>query len=79
MARVPELARFARRHGLLLITIADLIKYRMRTERLVRNASPRRGCRPSSATSRCVAFESPLDGETHVALVRGETRRRAAT
>src|SRR5262245_58384454 len=36
MARVPDLARFARRHKLLMITIADLIQYRMRTERLVR-------------------------------------------
>ena len=35
MARVPELARFARKHKLLMITIADLIKYRMRTETLV--------------------------------------------
>src|SRR4029434_7096981 len=34
MARAPELTKFARRHGLLMITIADLIKYRMRTERL---------------------------------------------
>src|SRR5262249_6480458 len=36
MARVPQLTKFARRHGLLLITIADLITYRMRTESLVK-------------------------------------------
>src|SRR5213595_2827997 len=36
MARVPELTKFARKHGLLMITIADLIKYRMRTESMVR-------------------------------------------
>ena len=36
MARVPELTKFAKRHGLLMITIADLIKYRMRTESLVK-------------------------------------------
>ena len=36
MARVPELTKFARKHGLLMITIADLIRYRMRTESLVR-------------------------------------------
>ena len=34
MARVPELTKFARKHGLLMITIADLIQHRMRTERL---------------------------------------------
>src|SRR5207302_6319900 len=36
MARVPELTKFTRKHGLLMITIADLIQYRMRTERLVK-------------------------------------------
>src|SRR4030095_10306049 len=39
MSRVPELAKFARKHGLLMITIADLIQYRMRTERLVKRAA----------------------------------------
>ena len=41
MARVPELAKFARKHGLLMITIADLIQYRMRTERLVKRVGAR--------------------------------------
>jgi 3,4-dihydroxy 2-butanone 4-phosphate synthase/GTP cyclohydrolase II len=71
MARVPELAKFARRHGLLLITIADLIRYRMRTERLVRPVAqaslPTRG-----GAFRIHAYESLIDGETHVALVRGD-------
>src|SRR5436309_12029239 len=39
MARVPQLARFARRHGLLMITIADLINYRIRTESLVKRVA----------------------------------------
>src|SRR5262245_12638461 len=39
MARVPQLTRFAKRHGLLMITVADLIKYRMRTESLVRRVA----------------------------------------
>src|SRR5262249_49320277 len=39
MARVPQLARFAKRHGLLMVTVADLIKYRMRTESLVRRVA----------------------------------------
>src|SRR5213079_845633 len=39
MARVPELTKFTRKHGLLMITIADLIQYRMRTERLVKRAA----------------------------------------
>jgi len=39
MARVPELTKFAKKHGLLMITIADLIQYRMRTERLVKRVA----------------------------------------
>src|ERR1700724_309717 len=39
MARVPELSKFAKKHGLMMITIADLIKYRMRTESLVRRGA----------------------------------------
>jgi 3,4-dihydroxy 2-butanone 4-phosphate synthase/GTP cyclohydrolase II len=71
MARVPQLARFAKRHRILLITIADLIKYRMRTERLVRRTAeadlPTR-----HGGFRVFAYESLLDGESHIALVRGE-------
>ena len=71
MARVPELARFARKHKLPLVTIADLIKYRMRTERLVRRVAEAR--LPTEFGEFSVfAFESVLDGETHVALVRGD-------
>ncbi len=70
MARVPQLARFARHHGLLMITIADFIKYRMRTERQVKKVAeadlPTR-----YGTFRVYAYESLLDGETHVAVVRG--------
>jgi 3,4-dihydroxy 2-butanone 4-phosphate synthase/GTP cyclohydrolase II len=71
MARVPELARFARKHDLLLITIADLIKYRMHTERLVRRVASAR-LPTEFGEFRLHAYESLLDGETHVALVRGE-------
>jgi 3,4-dihydroxy 2-butanone 4-phosphate synthase/GTP cyclohydrolase II len=71
MARVPELARFARRHQLLMITIADLIKYRMRTEALVRRIAT--AALPTEhGEFRVTAFESGLDKETHVALVKGE-------
>jgi 3,4-dihydroxy 2-butanone 4-phosphate synthase / GTP cyclohydrolase II len=71
MARVPELRRFARRHGLLIITIADLIKYRMRTERLVRRVAAAK--LPTEVGEfRVYAYDSLLDAETHIALVRGE-------
>src|SRR5215217_487192 len=71
MARVPELVRFARRHHLPLITIADLIKHRMHHERLVRAVAS--AVLPTDVGEfRVHAYESLLDGETHVALVRGE-------
>jgi len=71
MARVPELARFAKRHRILMITIADLIKYRMSTERLVRRTAE--ADLPSRyGTFRVFAYESLLDRESHIALVRGE-------
>jgi 3,4-dihydroxy 2-butanone 4-phosphate synthase/GTP cyclohydrolase II len=71
MARVPQLAKFARRHGLLMITIAELIRYRMRTERLVRPVA--QASLPTRVGAfRIHAFESLIDGETHVALVRGD-------
>jgi 3,4-dihydroxy 2-butanone 4-phosphate synthase / GTP cyclohydrolase II len=71
MARVPELTRFARRHKLLMITIADLINYRMRTEALVRRIAAAE-LPTEHGAFRVIAFESPIDRETHVALVRGD-------
>jgi 3,4-dihydroxy 2-butanone 4-phosphate synthase/GTP cyclohydrolase II len=71
MARVPELTRFAKRHTLLMITIADLIQYRMRTEALVRRVAS--AALPTDyGDFRVLAFESGLDKETHVALVKGD-------
>ncbi|MFN2444292.1 MAG: bifunctional 3,4-dihydroxy-2-butanone-4-phosphate synthase/GTP cyclohydrolase II [Vicinamibacterales bacterium] len=71
MARVPDLTRFARRHSLLMITIADLIRYRMRTEGLVRKAATA-NLPTEHGPFRIHAFESLIDHETHVALVCGE-------
>jgi len=71
MARVPELTKFARKHGLLMITIADLIRYRMRTETLVRPVA--NATLPTShGPFHIHAYESLIDGQIHVALVRGE-------
>ena len=71
MSRVPELTRFARRHKLLMITIADLIKYRISTEALVRRVAAAQ-LPTDHGEFRAIAFESPLDRETHIALVKGE-------
>jgi 3,4-dihydroxy 2-butanone 4-phosphate synthase/GTP cyclohydrolase II len=71
MARVPELTKFAKKHKLLMITIADLINYRMRTEGLVRRIASAQ-LPTGYGDFRAVAYESVLDGETHVALLKGE-------
>lgn len=71
MARVPELTKFARRHGLLMITIADLIRYRMRTEGLVRRAAT--ASLPTEHGPFTIhVFNSLIDGQVHTALVKGE-------
>jgi 3,4-dihydroxy 2-butanone 4-phosphate synthase/GTP cyclohydrolase II len=71
MARVVELTKFARRHHLLMITIADLIKYRMQTESMVRKVASAR--LPTDHGEFAIhGFENQLDKQTHVALVYGE-------
>src|SRR5437763_6235090 len=71
MARVPELTKFARKHGLLMITIADLIKHRMRTESLVKRVANAK-LPTEFGVFRVYAFENQIDHHTHVALVCGE-------
>ena len=71
MARVPELTKFAKKLGLLMVTIADLIKYRMRTERLVKRVATAE-LPTEKGAFRIFAYENQLDSETHVALVRGD-------
>ena len=71
MARVPQLAKFARKHQLLMITVADLIKYRIRTESLVkRMASARLPTDHGEFTVH--VFEDQLTKQEHTALVCGE-------
>jgi 3,4-dihydroxy 2-butanone 4-phosphate synthase/GTP cyclohydrolase II len=71
MARLPELTEFAARHGLLMISIADLIRYRRQSEKLVRRIvdGPRIPTQFGEFT--CYAYEGVLDGEQHLALVKG--------
>jgi len=70
MARVPDLFEFADEHDLKIITVADLIRYRLRTERFVQKVGetilPTR-----HGDFRMVAYKSILDQESHIALVRG--------
>jgi 3,4-dihydroxy 2-butanone 4-phosphate synthase / GTP cyclohydrolase II len=71
MARVPDLIPYCERHGLKLVTVADLIEYRRRTEKLVeRLTSVRLPTGYGEFTA--VAFRELLTGKHHVALVKGE-------
>ena len=71
MARVPDLTRFCEHHELRMITVAQLVEYRRRHERLVeRTAQVRMPTDYGEFTA--VAFREKLTGKTHVALVRGE-------
>ncbi len=71
MARLPELTAFAEHHGLPIISIADLIRYRRRHEKLVRRVA--QSTLPTEhGVFQAVVFESVLDGEQHLALVYGD-------
>ena len=71
MARVPQLTKFAKKHGLLMITVADLIKYRIRTESLVKRVATAK--MPTEyGEFKIFAFEHLIDHQTHIALVMGD-------
>ena len=71
MARVPELREFALRHNILLVTVADLIKYRLRTESVVKCVASTQ-LPTEYGEFRLHAFENQIDKQTHVALVCGD-------
>jgi 3,4-dihydroxy 2-butanone 4-phosphate synthase / GTP cyclohydrolase II len=71
MARVPDLIPYCERHGLKMITVADLIEYRRRHEQLVDRVTKVRMPTPYGEFS-AVAFRERLTGKHHVALVKGE-------
>jgi 3,4-dihydroxy 2-butanone 4-phosphate synthase/GTP cyclohydrolase II len=71
MARVPDLVHYCNEYGLKMITVADLIRYRRRNEKMVRRAATVR--LPTSwGEFVAVGYESLMDGEQHLALVRGD-------
>jgi len=71
MARLPELQVFAAEHGLPIVTIADLIRYRRQHEKLVQRVAE--SALPTlHGDFRAVVYENVLDGEQHIALVYGD-------
>jgi 3,4-dihydroxy 2-butanone 4-phosphate synthase/GTP cyclohydrolase II len=71
MARIPQLTEFCRIHGLKMVTVASLIRYRMQHERNVRRIAE--SVLPTKyGDFRMIAYSSDVDHEIHVALVRGD-------
>src|SRR6201995_5768123 len=71
MARVPDLAPYCERHGLKMVTVADLVEYRRRHEKLVERGAAVR-LPTDFGEFQAVAFKEKLNGKTHVALVKGD-------
>jgi 3,4-dihydroxy 2-butanone 4-phosphate synthase/GTP cyclohydrolase II len=71
MARFPDLERFAEQHGLVLLSIADLVRSRRQREKLVKRISEARIPSPFGDFT-AYAYQSVLDGTEHLALVKGE-------
>jgi len=71
MARLPELAEFCAEHGLKLLTVAELVRYRMRHERYVRRVAE--AVLPTRfGDFRMIVYSSDVDREQHIALIRGQ-------
>ncbi len=72
MARMPDLARFAREHGIKIVTIADLIEHRLRHEKLVRRAAEAVIPTEWGGDFKAIVYENEIDHVDHIALVKGE-------
>jgi 3,4-dihydroxy 2-butanone 4-phosphate synthase/GTP cyclohydrolase II len=72
MARLPDLEVFAERHGLKIVSIADLIRYKMKNEKLVRRVAETRIPTRYGGEFRLIGYENDIDKETHLALVKGD-------
>lgn len=71
MARLPELRVFAEKHGLKIISVADLVRYRIEKEMLVRRVVET-DLPTDYGTFRSIVYENEMNGETHIALVMGD-------
>ncbi len=72
MARVPQLTKFSRKHGLKIVTIKDLIKYRLQNECFVRRLATTKLPTEYGGEFTAITFENMIDNSVHVALVKGD-------
>ncbi len=77
MSRLPDLVSFCQKHQLKLITVADLIRYRMQHERFIQRRAVG-SVSTSHGEFRTLSYSSSMSGERHLALVYGEPHHRAA-
>lgn len=73
MARVPELMEYSKEHNLKIITIADLIQYRRKTEMYIKRAAKAK-LPTKYGEFKLVGYENTLNGEHHVALIKGNVK-----
>jgi 3,4-dihydroxy 2-butanone 4-phosphate synthase / GTP cyclohydrolase II len=71
MARRPQLLRFAKKHGLTLLSVADLIRYRLQFDQLVRRVTEAEA-HFGGGDFRAVLYVTEVDGSAHIALVKGD-------
>ncbi|MDP2280032.1 MAG: bifunctional 3,4-dihydroxy-2-butanone-4-phosphate synthase/GTP cyclohydrolase II [Nitrospirota bacterium] len=74
MARVPQLAEFAKKHSMKIVTVKDLIKYRMRAELFVRRIAVTKLPTEFGGEFTAVAYANDMDNNVHIALVKGEIK-----
>lgn len=72
MSRMPQLREFAKRHDLKIVTVADLVAYRMRKELLVRRAAETVVPTPFGGEFHAIVYDNDVDRSNHLALVKGE-------
>jgi 3,4-dihydroxy 2-butanone 4-phosphate synthase/GTP cyclohydrolase II len=73
MARMPELQEFAKLHNLKIISVAELVRYRMHKEKLVRRAAEAE-LQTVYGRFRAIAYENVVNGEVHLAMVMGDVK-----
>ncbi|MDP1759026.1 MAG: 3,4-dihydroxy-2-butanone-4-phosphate synthase, partial [Thermodesulfovibrionales bacterium] len=74
MARVPQLTEFAKKHSMKIVTVKDLIKYRMRAELFVRRIAVTKLPTEFGGDFTAVAYANDMDNNVHIALVKGEIK-----
>ncbi len=72
MARVPELMEFAKKHNLRIVTIKDIIQYRMRTESFVKRIATVKLPTKFGGDFTAIAYGNAIDDNVHIALIKGE-------